>query len=301
MKHEQFRGTGTAMITPFDQDGNVAYESFAKLIEYNIDNGVDYLVMLGTTGEAATLTADEKERMLDFTVEQVNGRVPIVAGFASNSTKAVVDAINHYHFKGIDAILSTSPYYNKPNQEGIFQHYKEVAKAAPVPVIVYNVPGRTGSNIKADTTIRLAREIENIIGIKEASADLIQCMDIVRQKPDDFLVISGEDPLTLPMTSFGMDGVISVSANVVPGHFSSMVRQALHGNYEEATALHFKILELTKLLFADGSPAGAKCALRHLGYCHDTLRLPLVNVNEEVDRQIQAALAKYQEGVTSNG
>ncbi len=294
MKQEQFIGTGTAMITPFTDEGKVDFTSFEKLIEYNISNGVDYLVFLGTTGEAATLTAEEKEQILDFAVARVKGRVPVVAGYASNSTKTVVDAINHYHFKGIDAILSTSPYYNKPNQEGIFQHYKQVANASPVPVIIYNVPGRTGSNIKAETTLRIAREIDNIFAIKEASADLIQCMDIVSNKPEDFMVISGEDPLTLPMTSFGMDGVISVSANVVPGYFSSMVRKALQGEYSEATKLHFKILKLTKLLFADGSPAGAKCALKHLGYCGDTLRLPLVNVNMDVEQEIQQTLTQFE-------
>lgn len=279
---KQLRGTGTALVTPFTSGFRIDFESLGKVINHNIEGGVDFLVSLGTTGESATLTWEEKVQVLEFTAEKINGRVPLVAGFGGYSTDAVVKAVKGFHFSGIEAILSVSPYYNKPTQEGIYQHYKALSDVAPVPVILYNVPGRTGSNIKAETTLRMAHELPNIAAVKEASGDLVQCMEIVRDKPDDFIVLSGDDALTLPLLSFGFDGVISVIANAFPQQFSDMTRFALEGDFKEASKLHLKLLNMMKLLFTDGNPGGAKYALQCLGLCQNYLRLPLVPVNDKV-------------------
>lgn len=282
-------GTGIALITPFHPDGSVDYDGLSRLIDHVITGGVDYVVSLGTTGETATLTTEEKAQILRHTVETVNGRVPVIAGFGGNNTRQVIDDILQADLSGITAILSASPYYNKPTQEGIYQHYMAIATAAPIPVILYNVPGRTSSNITATTTLRLAHDHPNIIGIKEASGNLEQCMDIVKDKPDGFLVISGEDALTLPMISFGMDGVISVIGNAFPQSYSQLVQLAMQGNFSAATQLQWKLADMLKLLFVEGNPAGVKCALRHIGICGDTLRLPLVNVSKATDDRIAVA------------
>lgn len=282
-------GTGIALITPFHPDGSVDYDGLSRLIDHVITGGVDYVVSLGTTGETATLTTEEKAQILRHTVETVNGRVPVIAGFGGNNTRQVIDDILQADLSGITAILSASPYYNKPTQEGIYQHYMAIATAAPIPVILYNVPGRTSSNITATTTLRLAHDHPNIIGIKEASGNLEQCMDIVKDKPDGFLVISGEDALTLPMISFGMDGVISVIGNAFPQSYSQLVQLAMQGNFSAATQLQWKLADMLKLLFVEGNPAGVKCALRHIGICGDTLRLPLVNVSKATDDRIGVA------------
>lgn len=282
-------GTGIALITPFHPDGSVDYDGLSRLIDHVITGGVDYVVSLGTTGETATLTTEEKAQILRHTVETVNGRVPVIAGFGGNNTRQVIDDILQADLSGITAILSASPYYNKPTQEGIYQHYMAIATAAPIPVILYNVPGRTSSNITATTTLRLAHDHPNIIGIKEASGNLEQCMDIVKDKPDGFLVISGEDALTLPMISFGMDGVISVIGNAFPQSYSQLIQLAMQGNFSAATQLQWKLADMLKLLFVEGNPAGVKCALRHIGICGDTLRLPLVNVSKATDDRIGVA------------
>ncbi len=286
---DALHGTGIALITPFHPDGSVDFDGLSRLIDHVITGGVNYVVSLGTTGETATLTTEEKAQILRQTITTVRNRVPVVAGFGGNNTRQVIDDILQADLTGVSAILSASPYYNKPTQEGIYQHYMAIASAAPLPVILYNVPGRTSSNITAATTLRLAHDHPNIIGIKEASGSLEQCMDIVKDRPDGFLVISGEDALTLPMISFGMEGVISVIGNAFPQPYSQLVRLAMQGNFSAATTLQWQLADMLKLLFVEGNPAGVKCALRHIGICGDTLRLPLVNVSKATDDKIGAA------------
>lgn len=283
-----FNGTGVAMVTPFDGSGQIDFDALRKLINYLIDGGIDYLVSLGTTGESATLSKDEKKKVFSFTAEVNNGRVPLIAGIAGNNTAEVVDAIKHFETTGYSAILSASPYYNKPNQRGIYEHYKAIAESAPLPVILYNVPGRTGSNISPETTVKLAHDFKNIIATKEASGSFDQFNQIIRDKPADFMLISGDDPVTLPMISLGASGVISVVGNAFPKQFSDMVRLALQGKFKEAVPGHLNLIEFTRLMFCDGSPGGVKTALKELGICGDTLRLPLVQVCEEVATKIIA-------------
>ncbi len=290
MDRKKLRGTGVALVTPFYEDYSIDFESLGKLIEHVIEGGVDYVVTMGTTGESATLDQDEREAVMDFTVSSVKGRVPVVAGFGSNNTRAVIRSIHNYSFKGIDAILSVSPYYNKPGQKGIYQHYKAISENCEVPIILYNVPGRTSSNISAETTLRLAEDFENIIAIKEASGNLEQCMQIVSAKPDDFLVISGEDALTLPMIAMGMDGVISVIANVEPRIYSSMVKLALEARFDSARDFHYRAMKLIPLLFREGNPAGVKAALAAKGLMKNILRLPLVPASEALQKEIEAVL-----------
>jgi 4-hydroxy-tetrahydrodipicolinate synthase len=269
----------------------VNYNGLERLINHCIDGGVEYLVSLGTTGESVNLTKEEKLEVLNFTIEKNAGRVPVVAGFGGNSTHSLIKEIEQYHFKGVDAILSVSPYYNKPTQEGIYQHYKAVAAAAPRPVILYNVPGRTSSNMTAATTLRLA-EVPNIIGMKEASGDFNQCMQIVKNKPKDFLVISGDDNITLGLVAYGLDGVISVVGQAFPKIFTEMVRQSLKGDFEKARELHYKLNDITDMLFAEGNPAGVKCALELLGVCESHLRLPLVGVSATLHAKMKSAIEK---------
>lgn len=291
---KKFRGTGVALVTPFKTNKKIDFPALEKLINFVIQNKTDYLVSFGTTGESATLSKEEKKQVLEFTIEVAKKRVPIVTGFGGNNTKDVIEQIENYLFKGVDAILSVSPYYNKPTQEGIYQHYMAIDRISPLPIILYNVPGRTSSNITSETTLRLARDSKNIIGIKEASGNLFQCMQIVKHKPKDFLVISGEDMLTLPMISFGMDGVISVVANAFPKDFCEMVRQALEGNFQKASELHFKLLEITDLLFIEGNPGGVKAALEILGICKNKLRLPLWKVSENIYNKIKLAIKEME-------
>lgn len=285
----KFSGTGVAMVTPFKKDKFVDFEALEKLTNHLINGGVEFLVVLGTTGEAATQDRDERKEVFEFIAQAADGRVPLVAGFGSNNTSRLIKDLESFHFRGYDAILSASPYYNKPSQEGIYQHYIAVADNSPVPVILYNVPGRTSSNVTAKTALRLA-EHKNIIGIKEASGDLSQCMDIVQNRPKDWLVLSGEDLLTLPMLGFGMDGVISVIGNAYPREFSDMVRLGLDDKFNEARKLHYQLKDMMELIFEEGNPAGIKCALKHLGICEEYQRMPLVPVSEQLRNRMEQAL-----------
>jgi len=289
----KFYGTGVAIITPFHADGRVDYEALGKVINHLIDGGVEYLVSLGTTGESATLNNEERKQIWAFTSGVVKGRVGLVAGIGGNNTLEVVDQVKQFDTTGYDAILSASPHYNKPTQEGIYQHYKAIAEAATLPVILYNVPSRTGSNINADTVVRLAHDFKNVIGIKEAGGNFDQINQIMRDKPTDFLVISGDDPVTLPMIALGGVGVISVTGNVLPRQTSDMVRLCLDGNYKAAQLIHSSLIDFTRLMFVEGSPAGAKTALKHLGLCQDALRLPLVQVSSATAEKIAAELKEF--------
>ncbi|GAA3988300.1 4-hydroxy-tetrahydrodipicolinate synthase [Mucilaginibacter dorajii] len=273
-----FYGTGVAMVTPFHADGQVDYNGLKNLIEHLIDGGVEYLVSLGTTGESATLSEAERKQVWAFTAEVVNKRVGLVAGIGGNNTHEVVEQIKAFNTAGYDAILSSSPHYNKPTQEGIYQHYKAIAQNTQLPIILYNVPSRTGSTISAETTVRLAKDFKNIIGIKEASGNFDLFNHLMRDKPEGFLFISGDDPVTLPMMALGAVGVISVIGNALPRRLSDMVRLLLNNDYKGAHKAHYDLIEFTRLMFADGSPAGVKTALKQLGVCGDTVRLPLVQV-----------------------
>ena len=278
---------GVALITPFNEDGTIDFPALARLIEYQIQNGIDYLVALGTTAETPTLTEDEKARVRAFIIEKVNGRVPIVLGLG-----AIVENLKTQNFDGIDAILSVVPYYNKPSQEGIYQHYKAIASATKLPVILYNVPGRTGVNMTAETTLRLARDFDNIVAIKEASGNITQMDDIIKNKPSDFMVISGDDGITFPLITLGAVGVISVIGNAFPREFSRMVRLALNGDYASALTIHHRFTELFSLLFVDGNPAGVKCLLHAMGYIQNQLRLPLVPTRITTYEKIRDVLQK---------
>ena len=285
---KKFHGTGVALVTPFNADGSVDYDGLKNLINYQIDGKVEYLVSLGTTGEASTLNKDEKKKIWAYTAEVNNGRVPLVAGLGGNNTAELVEQIKAFEANGYEAILSASPYYNKPTQEGIYQHYKAVCEASALPVILYNVPGRTASNMSAATTCRLATDFKNIIAIKEASANFDQFNEILRDKPADFLLISGDDPAALPMIALGAVGVISVLGNALPQKYSDMIRLCLQGDFATAAPLHLSMVELTRMIFAEGNPAGVKAALKHLGVCGDAVRLPLVTVSPALAQQIIA-------------
>jgi len=287
-----FYGTGVAMVTPFQADGQVDYEGLKNLIEHLIDGGVQYLVSLGTTGESATLNADERKQVWSFTAQVVNKRVPLVAGIGGNNTHEVVEQVKEFDINGYSAILSSSPHYNKPTQEGIYQHYKAIAQVAPLPVILYNVPSRTGSTIAAETTVRLARDFKNIIAIKEASGNFDLFNQLMRDKPEEFLVISGDDPVTLPMMALGAVGVISVIGNALPKPLSAMVQLLLNNDYKQAQKTHSSLIEFTRLMFVEGNPAGVKNALKHLGVCGETLRLPLVPVSSGIAEAIKKETQK---------
>src|SRR5574344_1319562 len=271
-----FKGLGIALITPFCEDGSVDYKSLVRLMEYQLDNGADFLCILATTGETPCLTKDEKQKIKDLVVSTVNGRVPILMGCGGNNTAAVVEERKTGDFRGIDGVLSVCPYYNKPSQEGLYQHFKAIAAATKLPVVLYNVPGRTGVNLKAETTVRLARDCQNIVAIKEASGNLEQVDEIIKNKPNNFEIISGDDALTFPMIACGAVGVISVIGNALPKEFSKMVRLALHGEYDAARKIHHKFTDLFSLLFVDGNPAGVKAMLNQMGMIENVLRLPLV-------------------------
>ena len=288
----QLQGTGVAIITPFKSGMQVDFDALGKVIDFIIENGIEYIVTLGTTGETPTLDTEEKFEIINYTFEKVNNRVPVVVGIGGNNTREVMENLQSYPLEKATAVLSASPYYNKPSQEGIFQHYKNVADASPKPVILYNVPGRTGSNITAETTLRLAKEIENIAGIKEASGNMVQCMHILRDRPDDFLVVSGDDHLTLPLIACGMDGVISVAANCFPKDFSEMVRLSLKNDFASARPLHYKCLEGNDLLFAENNPAGVKAFLFELGLIENVLRLPVVPLSSGLHQKAKTYLNK---------
>lgn len=289
---KQFKGLGVALATPFRKNGDIDFEGLKRLIDFVIDKGVNYVVSLGTTGESVTLDDTEKLEVLNFTVETVNNRVPIVAGFGGNDTRKVIKQIETYHFKGVDAILSVCPYYNRPNQEGLFRHFEAIASASPRPILLYNVPSRTSCNMEAKTTVRLAQECPNIIGIKEASANLTQCAHIIRYKSrQDFIVLSGDDFITLPGIACGMDGVISVVGNAFPSEFGTLVHSALADDFKTARNMHYRLLPVMELLFADGNPGGVKFALHQLGICGYTLRLPLVPPNAQVREMLKTEMS----------
>ncbi len=281
-----FLGTGVALITPFRKQETIDFSKLESLINNVINNGVDYVVALGTTSEAATMTETERHALQDFIVETVGGRCPIMLGLGGNNTLAVTDAIANTNFDGISGILSVAPYYNKPNQRGLAQHFKQISEASPVPVVIYNVPGRTGVNIAADTTLQLAEECPNIIGIKEASGNIAQVMQILRNKPERFLVISGDDSLTYPMITLGASGVISVIANALPKEMSSMVKYAMKGDLKKALPLHYKMLPLMNAIFEEGNPAGIKALVEIEGYANNVLRMPLVKVSKPLYNKI---------------
>lgn len=278
------------MATPFHPDGAVDFGGLEAVINHIIGGGVEYLVSLGTTGESSTLNKDEKKQIWKRTVEITNGRVPLVAGIGGNNTYEVLKSIEEFDAEGYDAILSVSPYYNKPTQEGIYQHYKAIAENSPLPVFLYNVPGRTGSTISADTTLRLAHDFKNIIATKEATGNFDHFNHILKNKPEEFLFISGDDPVTLPLIAMGAVGVISVIGNALPRVFSAMIRLCLQGDFAKARPLHYSLIEFTALMFAEGNPAGVKYALKELGICGDTLRLPLVGIGEQTAKKISEQL-----------
>lgn len=292
MTNAKFIGTGVALITPFDAQFEVDVPALTRIVEHCILGGIDYLVVLGTTAETATLTKNEKELVKKTVVDANQGRLPLVLGVGGNNTHAVIEELKTTDFTGFDAILSVSPYYNKPTQEGIYQHFKHIDAASPLPIIIYNVPGRTASNMLPSTVLRLALDCPNIIGIKEAAGDLVQAMKIIQHKPNDFLVISGDDMITLPMVLAGGAGVISVIGEGLPNQFSRMVRLGLEGKVADAYALHYQVANLIDMIFEQGNPAGIKEIFKHLGLCENVVRLPLVNVNEDLSNRIAEALNK---------
>ncbi|MCO5291451.1 MAG: 4-hydroxy-tetrahydrodipicolinate synthase [Chitinophagaceae bacterium] len=288
---EKFTGTGIAIITPFlDDNRTVDWDTFEKLIEFWIENKVEYLLPCGTTGESATFTREEEQEIFTFVQQKVNGRVPLVAGVGGNDTYEVAQAYKTLDFTGFDAILSVSPYYNKPRQEGIYQHYKTIDAASPLPIIMYNVPGRTGMGVSAETTLRIARDCKNIFATKEASGSFDQINQIVKNKPEDFMVISGDDGITLPMIACGAKGVISVVANAYPKEFSDMVRLCLTGNFAEALPLHLKYVDVINSLFAEGSPSGVKQYMTEMGLIRNNMRLPVVPVSDAHAEKIRGLM-----------
>jgi len=287
---DKFRGTGVAIVTPFKNDSSIDFKSLGQLVEHLINNNIDYLVVLGTTGESVTQSKDEKRAVIDHVIEINNGKVPVIVGMGGNCTTEIVDNITKNQFDGIDGILSVAPYYNKPSQKGLYNHFKTIAGASPVPVIIYNVPGRTSINIEADTTIRLANDVRNIIAVKEASGNIGQIMQIIKNSPPGFQIISGDDVIALPVISIGGSGVISVLANAYPGEWSDMVNCALKNNFKAAREIQYKFLDLISLIFADGNPSGIKAVLNNLGLVQNQLRLPLTPVSRQVYNQIKQAV-----------
>ena len=294
MTNNIFKGLGIALVTPFLSDGSVDYKSLQRLVEYQIQNGADFFCILATTGETPCLTAEEKERIKNLVVELNKGRLPILMGCGGNNTAAVVEDLKTADLSGIDGILSVCPYYNKPSQEGLYQHFKAIAKASPLPVVLYNVPGRTGINLKPETTVRLAKDCENIVAIKEASGSLEQVDEIIKNGPLGFDVISGDDALTFSMIASGAAGVISVIGNALPKEFSRMIRYEFRGEYEPARKIHHRFTELYSLLFVDGNPAGVKALLHEMGFIENELRLPLVPTRITTMQKMAAILKELR-------
>lgn len=286
----QFTGTGVALITPFEKDFSIDYTALEKVIEYVINGGIEYLVALGTTGETPTLSKDEKKEIVNFTYEKVNGRVPVVVGIGGNHTYDVAKDFEALPLDKAAAVLSASPYYNKPSQQGLFEHYKFLAAACPKPLILYNVPGRTGRNLAAETTVRLANEVENIIGIKEASGDMLQCMQILKDCPPDFFVVSGDDNLAMPQIACGMQGIISVAANAFPKDFSEMIRLSLQMNFAEAKKINDKLLSAYEIMFAENNPAGVKAFMYEQGLIENITRLPVTPLSHFLQGKIKTWL-----------
>ena len=287
MNHNQFKGLGVAMVTPFDVNGKIDFDALEKFTEFLIERGVDYLVVQGTTGESPVLNHDEKQQVLDTVAKVNNKRLPVVFGIGGNNTAKVLEDLKSYNLSQVDAILSASPYYNKPTQNGIYAHYAAMAEATDLPIILYNVPGRTASNIAAITTVKLAKDHDNIIAVKEASGNMEQIMEIIQNKPDDFLVISGDDALTQPIIAAGGDGVISVVGNAFPSQFSNMVNATLSDDMKKSREYHYAVLPIIGKLFAEGNPGGIKEALKELNLMEAYMRLPLVNVSRELKEDIQ--------------
>jgi 4-hydroxy-tetrahydrodipicolinate synthase len=294
MLRDKLKGTGVALVTPFTAKMEVDYEALGKIIDFVIRDGVEYIVTLGTTGETPTLSSEEKIECINFTYERVNSLVPVVVGVGGNNTRSLIEELETLPLEKAFAILSASPYYNRPSQEGLFQHYKALAEATPKPIILYNVPARTGRNLTAETTIRLATEVDNIAGIKEASGDMVQCIKILRDKPADFLVVSGDDALAIPQIACGMDGVISVAANCFPKNFSEMIRTCLKGDYKTAKRFNDDLLEGYELLFCENNPAGVKAVMAELGLIENYLRLPLVPLSLGATEKIKDFLERYK-------
>jgi 4-hydroxy-tetrahydrodipicolinate synthase len=292
---DKFKGTGVALVTPFNENGKVDYNGLQKLVEFQINNGTNYLVVQGTTGESVTLNNEEKISVLDYIIEINAGKLPILFGVGGNSTSDVCEKIKFFSDHKIDGFLSVSPYYNKPPQQGIYEHFKSISNATNLPIIIYNVPGRTSSNITADTTVKLAKDFKNIVGVKEASGNLEQIMTIILKKPDNFLVISGDDALTLGHVLVGGDGVISVIANAFPKRFSTMVDAALNGNLDLAKEKHYELFEIIHYLFVDGNPAGIKYLLKLINICSDFVRLPLVGITEETSKKLYSLTASIDD------
>jgi 4-hydroxy-tetrahydrodipicolinate synthase len=290
MQMKKFRGTGVAIVTPFKNDSSIDFAALGRVIEHVIKGGVNYIVALGTTGESVTLAREEKKAIISYVIEAVDSRVPVVYGIGGNNTQEIINAIRHADLNGIAGILSVAPYYNKPSQRGLFQHFKEIATCSTVPVIIYNVPGRTACNITADTCLELAHACENIVAVKEASGDITQIMKIIRGKPENFLVISGDDMLTIPVVAAGGSGVISVLANAFPSQTCELVNQSLKNNFKSAREMQFRFLEMIELLFVEGNPAGVKDMLNIMSICNNYVRLPLVPVSRPVHTRIQKAL-----------
>lgn len=287
-------GTGVALVTPFKEDFSIDFEGLEKVVNHNIHGGVDYLVVLGTTAESVTLSAEEKQQVIDKIIAVNNNRLPLVLGVGGNNTQKVVEELKTRNLSAFDAILSVSPYYNKPTQEGIYQHFKAVATASPKPVILYNVPGRTSSNMLPKTVVRLAEDFDNIVAIKEAAGDIVQAMQLIRNTPKDFLVISGDDMITLPMVLAGGAGVISVIGEGFPNEFSDMVRLGLNKKVDDAYELHYKLAPAIDMIFAEGNPAGIKAVFETLGICGATVRLPLVEASPDLKQQIQEFTANLR-------
>jgi len=274
-------GTGVALVTPFTKDLNIDFIALDKLVKHVVDGGVDYLVVQGTTGESATLNSTEKAAVLNCVKDAAENKLPIVMGIGGNNTSEIINTISNFDFSGVDAILSVSPYYNKPSQQGIYKHYKEIANVSPVPIIIYNVPGRTGSNISAETTLKLANDFKNIIAVKEASGNLSQIMQIIQNRPEGFLVISGDDAITMPLITLGVNGVISVTANAYPREFSQMVEAALKNDIPSAKTIHYKLLDFIESIFSEGSPGGIKAALKKMDILQEYVRLPLCQISRK--------------------
>ena len=290
---DAIKGMGVALVTPFNKDGSVDYSALAKIVDYNIENGTDYLVVLGTTGESATLSIDEQEEVKK-TIEKANrNRIPLVLGIGGNDTASVARKVQSTDLSSYVSVLSVSPYYNKPTQEGLYQHFKHIAEACPKPVILYNVPGRTAKNMEPKTVARLAQDCSNIVAIKEAAGDMVQALELLRIVPKDFLVISGDDMITLPMIQAGGAGVISVIGEGFPKAFSDMVRYALNGQQKEALDIHYAIMPLIDLIFKEGNPAGIKAVFEQLNLCNDTVRLPLVSATKDLKKDIALAMASF--------
>jgi len=285
-KSNKLTGTGTALVTPFKSDFTVDFKSLGKIIDAQLKGNIDYLVLMGTTGESVTLDKKEKADIISFAKERVKKKIPLVVGIGGNNTTEVIQMLQSQDLSGIEAVLSVAPYYNKPNQEGLYRHFSEVAKASPIPVILYNVPGRTGSNMLPETTLRIANENAKVIGIKEASGNMDQIMQIIHHRKKGFLVISGDDSITLPLMAAGADGVISVVSNVFPRQYAEMVRCCMRGEWSKARKLHYSLLDLIPLLFAEGSPSGVKCLMELKGLCTQHVRMPLAPVSQQLKNRL---------------